>query len=136
MKIKTNKKAELEDTILTISLIIGVLIIGVWFIFFVGSQTTQNQNLQFSALNKFSTYYELILNVDQANISGIEIETLKNTNLSIKNKHICIETASIIRLCNDIISNSTGIENNYILNEINYFTFEKKEDGTINVYKK
>ena len=132
--IKKNKRADLEDIILTIGLIFGILIIAYWFIFFVGSQTVRNQNLEFSALNKFSTYYELTMNSDEVNITGIEINAIDDSILTIENNTVCIKAKDVVDVCLKTISDSTGIQKKFNLSKTNFFSFEK-QNGIINIKK-
>ena len=132
--IKKNKRADLEDIILTIGLIFGILIIAYWFIFFVGNQTVRNQNLEFSALNKFSTYYELTMNSDEVNITGIEINAIDDSILTIENNTVCIKAKDVVDVCLKTISDSTGIQKKFNLSKTNFFSFEK-QNGIINIKK-
>lgn len=133
---KFNKKAELDDVILSIGVLIGIIIIVSWFIFFLSKQSIQSQNVAFDGLNKFSTYYELITSVDEAEISGIQINAIENSVLTVDGTQVCISAENMISTCNNIISNSTNnYQNTYQLNEINYFKFIKETSGAIQIEK-
>jgi hypothetical protein len=130
-----NKKAELDEVILTIGVIIGIIIVAIWYIFFLSKQTVKTQNITFDSLNIFSSYYELILDAEEAEILSIELVAIDRSKLTIDGNQICIEAETLIKTCNIIISDSATYKGEYILDKINYFDFSKKEDGSISIKK-
>jgi len=134
MSLFKSKKAEVEDIVIRIGVVLGILILVFWFVFFMGKQTINTQNLVFENTNKFVSYYTLILNSDEAKISGVEIESLENSILIINKNKVCIKVEDIINFCQKVISNTTYI-NSFNLSEKNYFTFEKNNLGVVSIKK-
>lgn len=132
---KFNNKAELDEIVLTLGVIIGSVIISVWFIFFLSNQTVKSQDIAFSSLNKFSANYELLLLSDEARMEGIQIIGIPNSIISVNNNNVCIEAENTIKTCKQIISGTINYKNNFTLEKINFFKFIKQEDGTIIIEK-
>ncbi len=125
------KRGELDEVMLTITLIIGVLLITTWFIFYIGKLTMQDQNTNFLALNKVTQYYKLTCDADEAQISQVKIETIRKTNLTIIKNEVCIYSEGMLKICNQIICNTSITNNlnyNFNLKKTDYFTFNKKND--------
>ena len=110
-----NKKAELEEVVITMGVVIGTLIISIWFVNFLSNQTVKTQDLAFSSLNKFIANYELVLNSDEARLSGIEIKGIEGSILSVDDTQICIEAESSIKTCRETIANKAGYKNSFTL---------------------
>ncbi len=132
------KRGELDEVMLTITLIIGVLLITTWFIFYIGKLTMQDQNKNFLALNKVTQYYKLTCDADEVNISQVKLETIRKTNISIIKNEVCIYSQGMLKICNQIICNETitnSINYNFALKKADYFTFERKNNA-ITISKK
>ncbi len=131
-----SKKGQFDDVLLKIFLIVGVLIIAIWFIGFVGKQSIKSQNITFEALNDFTEYYKLVCSVDEARLTGVEINVIRGTIIDVNKKQVCIEAKSIIRTCNAVVCDLALFEGNFTLEEKrNYFNFEKTTDGQIYITK-
>lgn len=132
---KFNKKAELDEIVLVIGLVIAIIIVIFWFIFFISNQSIQKQDLIFQSLNQFSANYELVLNGQEARIESIEIVGIEDSVISVNKQNVCIESKNFVKNCYLIISNSANFEGEFVLDDLNYFNFIKNSDGTIIIEK-
>lgn len=129
--VKTKKKSHVNDIILWIGTFLGIIIITVWFTGFINTYTLQDQNIAFLALNKFSEYYHITCNVDEAKIENVKIIAKDNSTLEIKNNLICIEFPNVMKTCKEVLCEQ-NLNEKFELNKNNYFTFNKK-NGNIEV---
>ncbi len=128
------KKAEFDEVILKLAVVIAILIIAIWFVTFIGGQTLEDQNMTFNSLNIIIEHYSLVCAADEVNISGIQITMKKGSMVEIEDNRVCVVSRNVIKTCTYAICNQTISKEFKLNNEISYFSFAKaSKDGGIEI---
>ena len=122
----------MENIIITVSLVIAIILISIWFIFHITQNTVSNQNINFLTLNTFSNYYQLSCNAEKMDVENIHISANPRTQLTVEGPLVCIESKNILKFCKLILCDDETILNfneTFNLNKDNFFTFFKKNES-------
>jgi hypothetical protein len=134
VKNHSQKKADISETLLLIAIILGGLIISIWYITYINTMTLQDQNVIFNNLNKYTKYYNILCESDEAKIEKIHFKNDKdNLILTFNNTKVCIEAQNFAKSCNEILCKQT-YQKKFNLQEENFFDFIK-ENGIIQIQK-
>ena len=128
------KDGSVDEVVLWLGLSFGVIIIGIWFISFVGEQTVQDQNLVFTSLSFVTSHVQLACDVVEVNISTVRFQSLNGGVITFSSSQVCIEGPNIISLCENIICRDSVVrESSFNLSSNNLLSIIKKEGEQINV---
>ena len=130
----SQKKGDLSEAILVIAIMMGGIIISVWYISYVEEMTLQDQNTVFNNLNKFTKYYNILCLADKVHIEKAYFDIGKKDFKVIFNRSkVCMQGDNFIISCNELLCKGDYIEE-FLLEEENFFDF-KKENGIIEITK-